>query len=87
MAPSATAEKLVTEGSDPADEHRADLRSAKAAKDAKEKDERYIRECEAGLHPIDPNEVSDFERWFESQPPEWIAEIDAMARAPLPPRR
>ena len=81
MVPSATAEKLVTEASDPAEEHLTALRAKK------ETDERYIRECEAGLHPIDPNEVSDFERWFESQPPEWIAEIDAMARAPRPSRR
>ncbi len=81
MGPSATAEKLVTEASDPAEERRADLHAEK------EKDEQYIRECEAGLHPIDPNEASDFERWFESQSPEWLAEIDAMARAPLFPRR
>jgi hypothetical protein len=46
----------------------------------KEKDEAYLLECEAGLHPIDPDEVSDFQRWFESEPPAWIAVYDALGR-------
>ena len=46
----------------------------------KEKDEAYLLECASGLHPINPNEVSDFQRWFETEPPEWIAIYDALGR-------
>lgn len=74
MSSASATENLTSELRTQAEERRARFGAAY------DDNEKVVREIEAGLHPHDPNNPSDFERWYLSQSPEWIAEMDALGR-------
>lgn len=79
MASEATAEQIRRERARKDDDSRPALRAEA------EKDMQRLEDIGAGRIPEDEEGIAAFGRWFESQPPEWIAEIDALAG--VTPRR